>query len=182
MTTEDGLREIDFSGVGKISRSVNLLSVELFSFSFDTFLPPDALNPGSHLDYDFSMKGVLWSFIPEARRSRVFVSYALTSLCRTDGSADEKQLFNINAVWRVSYDILAELEDVSEEVKGDFAYTSGQLHSFPFMRQHVFDVTGRAGWPGLMLPLFNVPSTRHVDAAASLQTRAKKLRKKPAKP
>ena len=48
------------------------------------------------------------------------------------------------------------------EVMADFAVANGQLSAFPYVRQHVQDMTTKGGWPALVLPTFRIPATRSV--------------------
>jgi len=54
--------------------------------------------------------------------------------------------------YSILYEVAAGDEAVLDQDLGDFAYANGTYHSWPFVRQLLFDLTARMGYPPYSLP------------------------------
>jgi hypothetical protein len=69
-----------------------------------------------------------------------------------------------------NYLLLYELEGdepISEEDLDDFAFANGTYHSWPFVRQLLFDLTSRMGYPPYTLPVMKFNPKSSVKAGTT---------------
>lgn len=75
-----------------------------------------------------------------------------------DASKDEPNIyFGVEAEYMVIYELVA---DVSEEALHIFSNLNAVHNVWPFWRQHVFDLIGKARLPPLQIPLFSGDDSR----------------------
>ena len=79
---------------------------------------------------------------------RIYVDFSLKGLSTAQ---PPEELFTIEAVYRVDYEILKKL---TEEEIGEFSSYNAVHNVWPFWRQHVYYIAGNSGLPTMILPLF----------------------------
>jgi preprotein translocase subunit SecB len=65
----------------------------------------------------------------------------------------ESQIVQADFKYLISYQLETE-ETFSEGDIAQFAFANGTYHSWPFVRQMIFDLTSRMGYPPYTLPVF----------------------------
>ena len=68
-------------------------------------------------------------------------------------ASDGDELLTADIKYLASYTLLGD-EPVDANDLDNFAFTNGTYHSWPFVRQLVFDLTARMGYPPYNLPVF----------------------------
>lgn len=155
--------EIDYGRLQLISKFVSLSNVELGSVSFESKVPPKLLRNEELGQSEFALgiEDACWF-----RKDSLFeiaLSYGLAGSYHFDDVDRESlSLFYLRTCWVASYELPADFERPSshEEVAADFVFANGQVNIFPYLRQLVVDITAKAGWPPLCLPVFRVPKSR----------------------
>jgi preprotein translocase subunit SecB len=72
---------------------------------------------------------------------------------RVTSEDDQDALLSANLDYLVSYTLLGD-DPVDENDLNQFAFANGTYHSWPFVRQAIFDLTSRMGYPPYNLPVF----------------------------
>ncbi|WP_157092176.1 protein-export chaperone SecB [Thioalkalivibrio nitratireducens] len=89
----------------------------------------------------------------EAAGKRLQVVVSLGERVVDDDSKDEPTIyFGVEAEYMVIYELVT---DVSDEALHAFSNLNAVHNVWPFWRQHVFDLIGKARLPPLQIPLFS---------------------------
>lgn len=160
---EGDVVDVDYGRLQTLSKFVHLKDVELARLSFESQLAPAHLLNEQEGQSEFSLN------VSEARWFRsdelfeVALCYdLLASFSRGKKAKERTSLFFIKAYWVASYSLPTTFERPQnhEEAAADFVMANGQVNIFPFLRQLVVDMTAKAGWAPLWLPVFRVPKSR----------------------
>jgi hypothetical protein len=154
--------DIDYERVKTVSSVVQLTDVLLTHCHWQSSdrNPRLSIEPET-MAFSFGLEEATWDF-SELRVLEVDLRYRLTAFAQAQGEGEHVQipLFDLECAWQVSFGVPDDFEPSSADVLADFAAANGQLNAFPYVRQFVQDMTGRAGWPPLVLPTFRIPAKR----------------------
>ncbi len=78
-------------------------------------------------------------------------------------SSGENIAANATIRYVLIYDVMGGEDLHSEDLKA-FAEVNGNYHCWPFLRQLLFDLTSKMGFPPLTLPVFRVSNSRIIKA------------------
>ena len=87
--------------------------------------------------------------------------------------AGEKLIAQVDATYRLRY----EIQGTDQLAEGDlpqFAFANGTYHSWPFLRQLVFDFTSRLGFSPYTLPVFRFAPESKNPTTSAKSTKAPK--------
>jgi hypothetical protein len=170
--TKAPLVSINYERLRSISGAVQLRDVLLTHTHLQSFIVATKLsmNPEAMM-YMFELTDATWDLDREKNILEIQLKYKLHAAVGTQkGQQEPAPLFHLQCEWSVIFGVSEEIDpETSEDVMADFAVANGQLNAFPYVRQYVQDVTGRAGWPPLVLPTFRIPSKRKESIGGRLQ-------------
>jgi len=154
------MRKLDVEAIRQAARAIELQEIVLVEMTWAARpFDPQA----KKLNFDFVVPSVEWESDKESLAVwlRYEVRGTAATLDQTEGAGEEalRSSFALHSTWVVRYAVTQPIE-AEGEAMGDFAYANGQLNSFPYLRQQVQDLTTKAGWPPLVLPVFRAPSSR----------------------
>jgi hypothetical protein len=153
--------EIDYDRLRNVSKVVQLNDVLLVEGGFVSLLDPrqlDTTQPTAAPEYQLSLvDGQWWR---DGQRFDVGLGYRVFAAISSEKGTIP--LFEIRARWFVSYSLPDSFEPPAEvdESFADFVAANGQVNAFPYLRQLVSDLSGRAGWPPLVLAVLRAPAKR----------------------
>jgi preprotein translocase subunit SecB len=150
---------VDMSAVGRVARRVDLQSIRLTGLSVEA---PVTASRGAALEPHFS----------RACKAMPLEKGMLEVACAYDfkiRSGDE-QVAVINATYKLIYQLSGD-EPVAESDAAQFANANGAYHSWPFLRELLFGLTARMGYPPFTLPvlLFAQPKPAAKKAEPALK-------------
>ena len=153
--------EIDYDRLRSVSKVVQLNDVLLAEGAFASHLDPrqlDAMQPTAAPEYQLNLVDGRWW--RDGQHFDVALGYRVLATIRSEKATTP--LFEIRARWFVSYSLPEGFEPSAEadEVFADFVAANGQVNAFPYLRQFVGDLSGRAGWPPLVLAVLRAPAKR----------------------
>jgi len=88
-------------------------------------------------------------------------------LVRSEGDEIAKAQFK----YLISYDVIGDTP-VDQADLEHFAFANGTYHSWPFVRQLVFDLTARMGYPPYTLPVFQFNPKPKAEEASPTEAEA----------
>lgn len=154
---------IDYERVKTISGVVRLKDVLLTHSHWHsaTRAPRLEVEPTT-MAFNFALADATWEFVPELKLLEIRLEYRLAAFAKVAEKNDgqEVPLFQLECDWDAIFAVPDDFTPSNAEALADFAVANGQLNAFPYVRQFVQDVTGRAGWPPLVLPTFRIPVKR----------------------
>ena len=154
---------IDYERVKVVSTVVRLKDVLLAHSHWHSVEKPTRLEADpTAMSFNFGLIEATWDFFAASRTLEIQLKFRLAAFAKVDGSDDRNTvpLFQLECDWDVAFEIPESFEPSDVGALADFAVANGQLNAFPYVRQYVQDVTGRAGWPPLVLPTFRIPKKR----------------------
>jgi Preprotein translocase subunit SecB len=159
--------EIDYSRLTSISGVIQLKDISLIGTSFRSMLDPRkvAADPSAH-GSEFLIKNSDARWWRDGTLFEVVLGYDIAAaLRRDDGHPNGRLLFQLNVTWIVTYSLPKDFRRPKnhEDVAADFVFANAQINVFPFLRQLVIDVTAKAGWMPLLLPVFRAPKHRPLN-------------------
>jgi preprotein translocase subunit SecB len=145
-------RNIDLVAVGRIARRVELKDIRL------TELAASAAErvKGSleaELSHECSAKR------PEPELLEINCDYKFAVRC------NEALAASVSFTYTILY-LIAGDEAIAEQDLSDFAFANGTYHSWPFVRQLLYDITSKMGYPPYTLPVFRFNPKPPVKPAA----------------
>lgn len=154
--------QIDDERVRKVSSVVHLQDVLLVHATWDSSIAyrrPD-VNTAS-MRYVFRLAEATWGLHAHGNLE-IHLEFRLNALAKGNGDKHDTEvpLFETTSGWAVIFGVPDEFVPADGETMADFTVANGQLNAFPYVRQWVQDITGRAGWPPLVLPTFRIPAKR----------------------
>ncbi len=155
--------DIDYVRIKQISGVVQLSNIVLADVAYTTlgFQQALAAHVKDEAKYDVNVVDARWNRNGSA--FDVSLGYSIDTQIVHDGNA--VPLFRLRARWVLSYvlpDDFQEPEQAAEAIS-DFVWANGQVNVFPYLRELVNDVTAKAGWLPLVLPVFRAPARRPRD-------------------
>lgn len=158
--------KIDYERLRSLSRQVQLRDVALVATNFQCHRPPETVGRDVPRAFAFQLGHATWNHHPESGEVNVLLVFDVRARATVEvaaGKPEDVNVFQLQSVWSVLYEIRPDADlAVDDDVMADFAFANGQLNVYPYVRQLVQDLTGRAGWPPLVMPVFTVPSRRPV--------------------
>lgn len=146
---------IDYERLRTLSRAVDIRDVRLLGAQFVSLREPEYIETNNG-DLQFGMSLVDARWARAGNTFDVLLSYQVLTRLGDD------LLFRATSSWVVKYQIASDFIETADfqAVADDFVMANGQVNLFPYLRQFVSDVTTRAGWPTLLLPVFKAPANR----------------------
>lgn len=164
MTTED-VTKIDFERLRSLSRRVQLRDVALVAASFQCLQHSNNFPRDVQKSFLFRLAEAQWEWSADTGMASVILVFNINARVAEEkkGQLTETEVFQQQCVWNALYSIRVDDDfEIDDDVMADFCFANGQLNVYPYVRQFVQDLTGRAGWPALVMPVLTVPSTRPV--------------------
>jgi preprotein translocase subunit SecB len=156
---------VDLAAVSRVARNVDLHDIRVISVAASCHPAPEGqLEP----QITFDCKGVLVG----PSQLNVACDYTLKV------NAAGVQAAKVSVVYLLVYDFTGNAP--TERDIAQFAKVNGVYHSWPFLRQFLFDLTAKMGMPPLTLPVFQVLSQARTDKTEKKLPAASK-KKLPAK-
>ena len=138
---KDKPETVDLSAVARVARSIDLRDIRVIQVEAECSPAPDEpLEPQINVE----SSGVLVS----ESQLNVVCGYTLT--IKVGGV----QAAKCEIVYLMRYEVVG--DTFAEQDIEHFASANGVYHSWPFLRQFVFDLTSKMGFPPLTLPVFQV--------------------------
>lgn len=134
-------RKVDFAAVARIARRVDLRNIRLVDMSAKLLsedLAQESLSASTDVSSGHDLKAGVLS---------VDCQYSF------DVASGGKPVAQVNATYRILYEVKGP-EQAAEADLSEFAFANGTYHSWPFLRQLVFDFTARIGFAPYTLPVF----------------------------
>lgn len=154
---------IDYDRIKTISGVVRLKDVLLTNCHWNSTTRVQRLEVAApNMAFHFALFDATWEFVPELQQLEIGLEYRLAAFASTTerSNGQEIPLFQLECNWDVIFAVPEDFTPSGAGVLADFSVANGQLNAFPYVRQFVQDVTGRAGWPPLVLPTFRIPVKR----------------------
>jgi preprotein translocase subunit SecB len=154
-------RKVDLAAVARIARRVDLRDIRLSEIA-----AASARRVQGNLEPDLSH---------ECEAIRLEIPNLFEVVCRyrfsvkTGGSEVASAMFRYVLLYELEGD-----EDIPEEGLSDFAFANGTYHSWPFVRQLLYDLTAKMGYPPYTLPVlkFNPKAPRPTEEAPAEAVKA----------
>lgn len=140
-------KTVDFIALGRVSKRAELKSIRLAAVSAKCEnAVPGPLEPSLEPDCSVVSR--------EANTLRVACSY------RFAARVGQVQVAEATMKYLMDYEI-AGAEPLEEGDVSEFSFASGVLHSWPFVRELLYSLTARMGYPPYTLPVYHfVPKPR----------------------
>ena len=158
-------RTIDFDAVGRVAKRVELKGVRLVEISAkcDPSVSGSSLVPTVNLDCKPGAH--------DANSLEVVCDYTFIA------HSDEKQAIESAIQYLLVYEITTGAEPANANDVAEFARANGALHSWPFVREILFGLTSRMGYPPYTLPVMHFnqkpkaakPATSPLEAPAEAE-------------
>jgi preprotein translocase subunit SecB len=135
------IRQTDFAAVGRVARRVELREIRLADLSAKLMVEgANPLTASVNLDHDCQHE-----LLNETLLLRCNYKISL--------SEGEKPVAAVSATYRILYAVSG-TAPIPEADLGHFAFANGIYHSWPFLRELMFDVTAKLGFTPYTLPTF----------------------------
>lgn len=135
-------RLVDFAAAGRVSQRVELKGVRVIEVSAKCEprtivgpLEPTITHECSYVKQSSNALGVVCSYSFVANSSAARVAEA-------------------SIKYYLDFDLQGD-EPLAEEDLNEFAFANGTLHSWPFVREFLFGLTSKMGYPPYNLPVFH---------------------------
>lgn len=134
-------RTVDFIALGRVSKRAELKNIRLAAVSAKCEnAAPGPLEPSLEPDCSVVSR--------DATTLRVACSYHFAA------RVGQVQVAEATAKYLMDYEI-AGAEPLEEKDVAEFSFASGVLHSWPFVRELLFGLTARMGYPPYTLPVYH---------------------------
>jgi preprotein translocase subunit SecB len=141
---------VDLRAVSRVSRNIDLRDIRVIELAAACTPAPDGtMEP----QITFDCEGTLVS--PE--QLNVACAYTLTA------NAAGVTAANVRVMYLLVYQVTGNAP--TERDVEQFANVNGVYHSWPFLRQLLFDLTAKMGLPPLTLPVFQVLNRTETEKA-----------------
>ena len=158
--TENG---VDLAAVSRVARNIDLRDIRVVQLEAACSPAPEGpLEP----QITFDCKGALVS----PGQLNVVCDYTMTA------NAAGAPAASVRAAYLLVYDFSG--DPPTERDIEQFARGNGVYHSWPFLRQLLFDLTAKMGLPPLTLPVFQALSRTQTEDAEKPSTPKKPRRQK----
>jgi len=140
----------------------------------DPLLYPFKIEKESSLHVDAEELGFIDEKNEEIKVLRIYINFGLNGFKREKQEESEDivtNLFTINAVFRVDYNITKDLSD--DEIK-EFSGFNAVHNAWPFWRQHVYYLMNNAKLPNVVIPFFRQTQKRRKKKSSRRKVTAKK--------
>lgn len=170
---------IDYERVKVVSTVVRLKDVLLSHSHWHSKAKATnlALEPTA-MAFTFALVEATWAFASATKTLEIQLEFSLAAFAKVgrskEDNANDVPLFQLDCDWDVVFEVPDEFAPSDTSALADFAVANGQLNAFPYVRQYVQDVTGRAGWPPLVLPTFRIPKKRPKALGGQRKEKAEK--------
>ena len=144
-------KAVDFIAVNRVARRVELKHIYLTQLSAkcDPSGPTGALVPT--VDHTCSVRGKDGEVLEIACDYRFAVRSSATGEAK--GAVDAPTVAEATIQYLLHYH-LSGSDPVADADLGEFAQANGIYHSWPFLRELVFGLTAKMGYPPFTLPVF----------------------------
>jgi preprotein translocase subunit SecB len=142
-------KTVDFAAVSRVAKRVELKGVRLAEISAKC--DPSALGPSLRPTVDLDCK--LGNH--DATTLEVVCDYTFVA------HSDQTQAIESAIKYLLVYEISG-AESANPDDLAEFARANGALHSWPFVREILFGLTSRMGYPPYTLPLMHFKATPKV--------------------
>lgn len=167
---------IDYERIKQVSSVVTLVDVLLAQSHWQSLAGPHGLPAAPEsMNYKLGLSSAGWSFAVARKQLEVSLEYRLSASAKFAGK--HVSIFAMRFEYRVTFGVPDDFEPGSADVMSDFAFANGQLNAFPYVRQHVQELTAKAGWAPLILPTFRIPANRPASIGARPTPTAKRLQR-----
>jgi preprotein translocase subunit SecB len=135
--------QVDLAAVSRIARRVDLRDIRLIDLAA-------SLSPGEiqFLEPDVTFECSAEQPVPD--RIAVVCEYHFTV------NSGSTVISDVRARYLLIYELLDLEPEIEENHLQQFAHANGTYHSWPFLRQLLFDLTAKMGLPPFTLPVFKV--------------------------
>jgi preprotein translocase subunit SecB len=135
--------QVDLAVVSRVARRVDIRDIRLIGLNA-------SLSPGEiHLlEPDVTFECSADQPVPD--RIVVICNYHFTA------SSGGATIADVQARYLLIYELLEFDQEIEQDHLQQFAHANGTYHSWPFLRQLLFDLTAKMGLPPLTLPVFKV--------------------------
>lgn len=148
---------MDLAAAIRVSRRVELQDIRLSHIAAESPVQHSgSLNP--QVEHDCSATKI------ESDVIELECAYRFHAL-----SDEKEQVLDASLKYQLSYAVSGD-EPIDPGDAEHFAYASGTLHSWPFVRQFLFGLTASMGYPPLTLPVHKLPPTKPAPAPAVVET------------
>jgi preprotein translocase subunit SecB len=154
------LVEIDYARLKTSTATMQLDGITLAESQFTSHSDPRKLaettTPQSVWEYGLVLSAAQWT--RNGTQLDVALAYSVNASQRLgDVSAT---LFSVSARFVASYFVPPGSQVLDPDVMADWVCANGQINVFPYLRQLVADLSGRGGWPPLLLKVLRAPAKR----------------------
>lgn len=143
------MANVDMAAVARVSRRVDLQSIRLTELALTS---PKLASPGNPLEPEFSQECVPLQSEP----GLIVVSCSYDFNVRSLGEV----VGDIRATYLIVYKLLGEEAAPTKEDVDQFASANGAYHSWPFVRELLFGLTSKMGYPPFTLPVLSFAGPR----------------------
>jgi preprotein translocase subunit SecB len=140
-------RPVDLAAVNRVAKRVELKGVRLSEISAKC--DPTVIGPSLMPNVDLDCK------VGEHNESSLEVICNYTFAAQSEG----KQVIQSTITYLLSYEVSGS-ESPSAEDLTEFAKANGALHSWPFVRELLYGLTSRMGYPPYTLPVIHFSVTK----------------------
>lgn len=156
---------LDYERLKTVSGVVQLKDIFLNHSHWHSLARASQLDVGpAAMTFSFMLADATWDLMPDLKLLEIQLEYRLIAHAKFDGESksdgNEVALFRLDCNWEVIFGVPDDFTPTNLDALADFTVANGQLNAFPYVRQYVQELTGRAGWPPLVLPTFRVPAKR----------------------
>jgi len=132
---------LDLAAVSRVARNIDLRDIRVVQVAASCSPAPEgAIEP----QITFNCKGALVT----ATQLNVACDYFFKA------TSAGVQAALVNVTYLLRYEVVGDA--LAERDVDQFANVNGVYHSWPFLRQFLFDITAKMGLPPLTLPVFQV--------------------------
>jgi preprotein translocase subunit SecB len=147
-------RTVDFAALSRISSRAELKNIFLAEVSAKC-------DPRMNGTLEPSLENDAEVIVHEGNRLEIACNY------RFSVSVTQIQVAQATVKYLLEYELSGN-EPFDESDIAEFAFANGTLHSWPFLRQFVYDLTSRMGFPPYTVPVFHfVPKPPQQDVVES---------------
>ena len=154
---------IDYDRLRQVSSVVQFANVAVVEMAYRTLsFKRDADPPVRRAArFDCNVVDARWHLV--GATFHVGLGYQVDTEIKTE--TGPSPLFRLTARWILTYALPENFRvpDPADEIMADFVAANAQVNVFPYLRELVTDLSAKAGWLPLVLPVFRAPAKRHRD-------------------
>lgn len=160
-------RLVDFVAAGRVAKRVELKRIRAVDVSAKCSAEIVGGPLEAKLDHDCAVVS------RETNRLKIACNYSFVA------SAAETQVAEAAIGYLLDFEVQGS-EPIADEDLAEFAFANGTLHSWPFVREFLYGLTSRMGYPPYTLPVFHFkPKPREEKEAQQEGKQAQEGEKEP---